>query len=584
MSLATPIDTTPERRQQFLRCARGDEPCDLVLKNAQVVNTFTREIIEQDVGIQQGLIAGLGQYQGRREIDLQQRYLCPGFIEGHIHIESSMLCPAEFARTVVPRGTTALVCDPHEIANVLGLDGIDYILASGKGLPLDIFAMMPSCVPATHMETSGAELTADDIARLLDVNGMIGLAEMMNFPGTIYGAPDVLTKLKVALDRGMVIDGHAPGVTGKQLQAYCGAGVSSDHECTTIAEAREKLRTGMYIFIREGSTAKNLEALLPLVTEATARRFLLVSDDRHPDDLLQQGHLDAILKKAVALGLDPLIALQMVTINPAERFDLQMRGAIAPGYLADLILLNDLADFTPHQVYKRGELVAEHGQCVLSFPAGRPETKTGAKATDTIHIDWRKVDFRIPAQKGLIRVITCVENQIVTGMSEIKPTIADGYAIADPARDLLKIAVIERHQASGNMSAGFVRGFGLTRGAIASTVAHDSHNLIVIGASDELMLAAVRLIAQGRGGLALIHQDKSMVLPLPIAGLMSTEPANEVAAMLDDMKRMARQMGIRGTNPFMLLSFLALPVIPSLKITDKGLVDVDTFQIVPLYV
>lgn len=581
MSLTTPIDITPESRQQLLRCARGEDPCDIVLKNAQIINTFTGEILEGDVGLCHGLIAGLGQYQGQLEVDLKQRYLCPGFIEGHIHIESSMLCPSMFARAVIPRGTTAVVCDPHEIANVLGLDGILYILNSAADLSLDIFAMVPSCVPATNMETSGATLTAEDISRLLELPGVAGLAEMMNFPGTIYGAPDVIMKLKTALELGMVIDGHAPGLIGKQLQAYCGAGISSDHECTTLEEAREKLRAGMYIFIREGSTAKNLEALLPLVTPITARRFLLVSDDRHPDDLLLEGHLDHILRRAVSLGLDPIIALQMVTINPALRFDLKMRGAIAPGYLADLIVLDNLVDFTPYQVYKAGKLVAENGQ--ITTPAHSPKPAKTEKAC-TINIDWQRVDFRVPAQKGLIRVIDCIEDQIVTGTSEIEPTIINGYTVADPSRDLLKIAVIERHQASGNMTNGLVRGFGIKQGAIASTVAHDSHNLIIVGTSDDLMLAAAHLIADNGGGIAIVDHDKSIVLPLPVAGLMSTAPPDSVAAMLRDMKRLAKQIGVRGTNPFMLLSFLALPVIPSLKITDKGLVDVDAFKIVPLYV
>ncbi len=584
MSLVTPIDTTLESRRQFLRCARGEEPCDLVLKNAQVINTFTGEIVQQDVGLCQGLIAGLGQYHGHREIDIKQRYLCPGFIEGHIHIESSMLCPDGFASAVVPRGTTAVVCDPHEIANVLGLEGILYMLGSTENLFLDIFAMIPSCVPATNMETSGATLTAKDISRLLDLSGVAGLAEMMNFPGTVYGAPDVIMKLGAAFERGMIIDGHAPGLTGKQLQAYCGAGISSDHECTTLEEAREKLRAGMYIFIREGSTAKNLEALLPLVSPATARRFLLVSDDRHPDDLLQEGHLDYILKKAVACGLDPVIALQMVTINPSERFDLKMRGAVAPGYLADLTILDDLVDFTPHQVYKKGRLVAENGQSIIFPSSHKSVKKTAAEATNTIHLNWQRLDFKIPAQKGLIRVINCVENQIVTEMSETEPTIIDGYTVADPRRDLLKISVIERHLASGDMTNGFVRGFGIKQGAIASTVAHDSHNLIIVGTDDEVMLAAAHLVADNGGGIALIHNDKSIILPLPVAGLMSTAPAEEVTARLSDMKRLAKQMGVKETNPFMLLSFLALPVIPSFKITDQGLIDVDTFQTVPLYV
>jgi len=582
MSLNASIDTSVKSQQQLLSCARGDTPCDLVLKNAQVINVFTGEILEQDVGISEGRIAGLGQYYGHQELDLDGRYLCPGFIEGHIHIESSMLTPAGFAEAVVPRGTTTVVCDPHEIANVLGMDGVRYILESATDLPLDIFAMIPSCVPATDMETSGALLSAGDIGTLLKQPNVPGLAEMMNFPGTIGGDPEILQKLQAALSRNMSIDGHAPGVSGKQLQAYCGAGISSDHECTTLEEAREKLQAGMYIFIREGSTAKNLEALLPLITPASAPRFLLVSDDRHPDDLSSRGHLDHILQRAVALGLDPVTALKMVTINPTVRFDLKMRGAIAPGYLADLVVLTDLVAFTPHQVYKRGMLVAEKGQPVKQYftqPQERSE-----HTISSIHIDWQAVDFRIPARQGKIRVIDCIEEQILTGTSELVPTIVDNEAVADPSRDLLKIAVIERHKATGNMTTGFVKGFGMREGAIASTVAHDSHNLIVVGTSDNLMLAATRLVADSGGGIALLNHTEKIVLPLPVAGLMSTESLQEITATLLRLRDLADTMQIQPENPFMLLSFLALPVIPSLKITDKSLVDVNTFQPVSLWV
>ena len=496
-----------------------------------------------------------------------------------------MLSPRRFAEAVVPKGTTTVICDPHEIANVLGLEGVRYMLACAEKTPLDIFAMVPSCVPATHLETSGAMLSSDDIARLLEQPGVAGLGEMMNFPGTIYGDGEVLMKLGAALARDMVIDGHAPGVGEKDLQAYCAAGISSDHECTTIEEAREKLRAGMYIFIREGSTAKNLEALLPLVTPATCDRFLLVSDDRHPDDLITQGHLNAILRRATALGLDALYALRMVTINPAERFNLKMRGAIAPGYLADLVVLSDLTDFRVEQVYKKGHLVAKQERTIPPQPTST-SADTDNGLMQSVHIDWQKVDFRIPThgQKKRIRVIDCIEGQIITGMSEIRPTVVNGYAVADPTRDLLKIAVIERHHAGGNMTNGFVRGFGFDNGAIASTVAHDSHNLIVVGTNDELMLAAARLVADNRGGLSLVHGNESLVLPLPIAGLMSDQAPAVVADQLASINRMARQMGSKVENPYMLLSFLALPVIPTLKITDKGLVDVTGFAFTSLWV
>jgi len=581
MSLNAAIDTSVKSQQHFLSCARGDTPCDLVLKNAQVINVFTNEILKQDVGIAQGRIAGLGQYQGYQELDLDGSYLSPGFIEGHIHIESSMLTPAGFAEAVVPRGTTAVVCDPHEIANVLGIQGVHYILKSAENLPLDIFAMIPSCVPATSMETSGALLSAEDIRSLLQQPDVPGLAEMMNFPGTIGGDPDILQKLQAALDRNMCIDGHAPGVSGKQLQAYCGTGISSDHECTTLEEAREKLQSGMYIFIREGSTAKNLEALLPLVTPASASRFLLVSDDRHPDDLLTQGHLDHILQRAVALGLDPITALQMVTINPAVRFNLNMRGAIAPGYLADLVVLTDLAVFTPHQVYKGGILVAEKAQPFKDYFQAQEDSR---QTVSSIHIDWQNVDFRIPARQGKIRVIDCIEKQILTDTIELVPKIINSEVVADPERDLLKIAVIERHKATGNLTTGFVRGFGMTEGAIASTVAHDSHNLVIVGSSDELMLAAAHLVAESGGGIALLNHAKKIVLPLPVAGLMSPDSLQKITAALRSLKGLAESMQMKPENPFMLLSFLALPVIPSLKITDKSLVDVNMFQPVSLWV
>ncbi len=585
MSLDIPIDTTVESMQQLLLCARGEKPCDLVLKNTSIINTFSNEIITGDVGLCGNRIAGIGCYSGNREIDLHDKYLCPGFIEGHIHIESSMLSPLRFAEAVVPRGTTTVICDPHEIANVLGLEGVRYMLACAEGTPLDIFAVIPSCVPATHLETSGATLASEDIARLLELPGVAGLGEMMNFPGTIYGDRDVLMKLGEALARDMVIDGHAPGVGDKELQAYCAAGISSDHECTTIEEAREKLRAGMYIFIREGSTAKNLEALLPLVTPETCHRFVLVSDDRHPDDLVTKGHLDAILRQAVALGANPIHALRMVTINPAERFGLKMRGAIAPGYLADLVVLSDLTDFRVEQVYKEGFLVSERKQPIKTLQACS-FADTGNRRMQSVNIDWQKVDFRIPThkQKKKIRVIDCIEDQIITGMSEIEPTVAGGYAVADPTRDLLKISVIERHHACGNMTNGFVRGFGFNNGAIASTVAHDSHNLIVVGTDDDLMLAAARLVADNDGGLSLVSKTGNLVLPLPIAGLMSDLPPAVVADQLASIHTMARQMGVQVANPYMLLSFLALPVIPTLKITDKGLVDVTTFTFVSLWV
>ena len=579
MSLSPAIDCSLPDQQRLLRCARGEEPCDLVLKNGRVVNVFDGSIISADVGICGSLIAGIGSYQGKKEQDLAGACLCPGFIEGHIHIESSMLSPARFAEVVVPLGTTTVVCDPHEIANVLGMDGISYMLAAAMHTPLDLFVVAPSCVPATHMETSGASLSADEIARLLDQEAIAGLGEMMNFPGTVFGDVEVLAKLRAACERNMVIDGHAPGLRGLDLQAYCAAGISSDHECTDLEEAREKLAAGMYIFIREGSTAKNMEALLPLVTPATSRRFVLVTDDRHVGDLLAEGHLDHILRRAVSLGLDPVTAVQMVTINPAERFGLRMRGAIAPGYLADLVVVRDLSSFTISKVYKHGRPVKEPCQNRNNQPGH------AASPTSSMHIDWDKVDFRLPARTGenLIRVIGCVEHQIVTTAEQAVARVEKGLLVADPKRDLLKIAVIERHRASGNVGLGFVRGFGLKNGAIASTIAHDSHNLLVVGTDDALMERVARLLDRAGGGIALVTPDSELVLPLPIGGLMSDEQPEQIAAAVSEINTAAASAGIVVHNPFMLLSFLALPVIPSLKITDQGLIDVESFATVSLW-
>ena len=580
----TPLESAAMRRA-LIDCARGDARADLVLRNCRVVHVFSGDITRTDVAICKGRIAGLGGgYRGRREIDLQNRYLCPGFIEGHIHIESSMLIPRRFAEAVLPRGTTTVISDPHEIANVLGMDGIRFMLNDAAALPLDIFAMAPSCVPATHLESAGAALDSDDLARLERLPGILGLAEMMNFPGTVAGQPEVLNRLHPFLAADRPVDGHAPGLSGRDLQAYCAAGISSDHECTTLAEAEEKLRAGMYIYIREGSTARNLEALLPLVTPATARRCLLVSDDLHPDDILEQGHLDRILRRAVSLGLDPVTAVQMVTINAARRFGLTWQGAVAPGYLADLVVLDDLEEFRVRRVFKAGNQVAADGGLDAELTASLPAGDSTSGLRSSLRIDWNGVDLVVPARPGKIRVIECIEDQIVTGQLLLEPSIADGVVVADPARDLLKIAVIERHHASGRTGVGFVRGLGLGRGALASTVAHDSHNLLVVGASDRAMLRAARELERMGGGLAVCDEDRTIAaLPLPVAGLMTDVPAAEAGRELEAIRAAAAALGCRTANPFMLLSFLALPVIPELKITDQGLVDVTRFEHVSLW-
>jgi adenine deaminase len=566
---------------ELIECAAGRIPADLVLKNGRVIHVFTNEILAGDVAIINGRIAGIGRYEGRETVDLDGKYLSPGFIEGHIHIESSMLTPAQFGAAVIPHGTTTVICDPHEIGNVCGKTGIRYMLE--KQSPLNLYAMAPSCVPATHMETSGALLSADDIAEILEHPRVLGLAEMMNFPGTVAAAPDVLAKLRVARKRKVPIDGHAPGLGGRDLQAYIASGISSDHECTTLAEAEEKLRAGMAIFIREGSTARNLEELMPLLHSPAACHCLLVTDDRHADDLVERGHLDYILRRAVHYGASAVIALQMVTINPARHFGLQRTGAIVPGFRADLVVLDDLEQFTADRVYISGQCVAEKGAMVTAVPEQSLDTLDPV-IRSSVKIDPEVVDLSMPGEEGgLIRVITCTDGQIVTGQQMLEPKVENGMMVSDVERDILKIVVLERHHGSHAMGIGFVQGLGLARGAIGSTVAHDSHNMIVTGTSDASMLRAIRALTDIRGGLVVAGDEQVYdVLPLPVAGLMSTGTAQKVSDCLDGIRTALEKVGTGVENPFMLLSFLALPVIPELKITDKGLVDVLQFQLVPL--
>ena len=578
---------------EVIRCARGEEKAGLLLKNGRVVNVFTGEVLQADVAVAGGLIVGVGEdYEAHETIDLGGRIVCPGFIDGHLHIESTMLTPYQFARAVVPRGTTAVVCDPHEIANVLGLDGIRYMLDASEELPLTVFAMASSCVPATHLETAGASLSADDLATLFDHPRVLGLAEMMNFPGVLFGVPDVLAKLEMAHARGVPIDGHSPGLTGHDLQAYVAAGIRSDHECTQLEEAREKLRAGMYLLIREGTTEHNLAELLPVVTPENARRCILVSDDRHPADLMDKGHMDYSIRLAVRQGLNPVTAIQMVTLNAAERFRLWDRGAVAPGYRADLAILDNLENLNVEMVFSGGQLVAENGEML---PVRPPEAVAApplrlcpwsfGPGQASVKVDWEGLSLAIPIEGDRVRVIGVVEGQIVTEPLELPMKRESGLAVADVERDILKLAVIERHHATGNVGLGFVKGMGLRRGALASTVAHDSHNLIVVGTNDADMTAAARAVAKMGGGLATVSDGQVVgQLPLPVAGLMSEEPLETVRHAMDGLLAAAHDLGSPLHNPFMTLSFLALPVIPTLKLTDKGLVDVNKFDFVPLFV
>lgn len=567
------------RWQELLAAARGERPADLLLKNCRVVNVFSGDVVEADVAVFDGRIAGLGDYDAREVTNLRGAFLAPGFIEGHIHVESSKLTPPRFAEAVVPRGTTAVVADPHEIANVWGIEGIRYMNRRSRGLPLDFFYMLPSCVPATSMETSGAKLSAADLYPLLADDQVLGIGELMNFPGAFLGDPEVLAKS--ALSGGVrPVDGHSPGLSGKNLAAYIAAGPATDHECNRLEEAAEKLALGMRVMIREGSTARNLKLLLPLVTPQTERRCLLVSDDRRPGDLTQAGHLDHLLRLAVAEGLDPVTAVRLVTLNVAETFGLRERGGIRPGWQADMVALRDLDSFQVLKVWKDGVLVAEQGNIMFSLPADEPRRPNPLLVP---HIG--EEDFQIRDEGRPVRVIGIVPDRIITEGKVLRIRGAGGLLSADPSQDVAKLVVVERHTGSGRTAVAFVQGMGLREGAIGSTVAHDSHNIIVAGMEDRSILTAVsELVSLGGGQVATLGDRLLASLPLPVAGLMSELGAAEVAACEDRLIGVARQLGSKLGDPFMALSFLALPVIPELKLTDYGLVDVRLFKHVPLYV
>ncbi len=563
---------------QIIKIARGDEPADTLLENCKVVNVFTGEIIKTDIAIVHSRIVGLGSYEARNVIDMEGRYVAPGLIDSHVHIESAMVTPPEFARAVVPRGTTTVVTDPHEIANVLGLDGIRYMLDLAKYNPLSVYVNAPSCVPSTHMETTGASLEWYNLEALQREEYVIGLAEVMNFPGVVYGDEGMLNKIRSFKKR--VKDGHCPGLTGKALNAYINAGIGSDHECTSVEEAREKLQRGMYIFIREATNAHNLKPLLPLVTPENSRRICFCTDDRQPADLLEEGHIDYMVRTAIAEGIPPITAIRMATLNPSEYFHLHDRGAISPGRRADLMVFSDLQAPVAEMVYRGGKLVARNG---VVFPWERPEQKTVLRSS--VNVNWSKIDFTMVAEGDRIRVIGAIPDQLITKhLIEDTPQL-DGKVVADPARDLLKIAVIERHMATGKMGKGLVHGFGLKRGAIASTVAHDHHNIVVVGVDDESMMTAAQAVAETGGGMAAVDGTQVLAtLPLPIAGLMSDLPIEQVRDQMEEMLVAARTLGSSLHDPFMAMSFQALPVIPTLKLTDHGLVDVEKFQLVPLFV
>jgi adenine deaminase len=554
-----------------LAVARGDELADVVVQGGKVFSVFTREWLETDIAICDGFIAGLGDYAGREVVHADGKYVVPGFIDAHMHLESSKLLVDEFARLVLPLGTTAVVADPHEIANVLGTDGVHWLADLCHDLPLDVYFMASSCVPASKFESPRRALLPGDLEGLLRRRRVIGLAEMMNFPGVISGDPAELAKLE--LEHASHVDGHAPGVLGKELQAYAAAGIRSDHEVSTLEEGRERLRAGMWVLIREASAARNLEALLPLVEEFGPGRLAFCTDDREPEHIAEEGHVNSMVCAAVERGVAAEDALVMATLNPATWHGLRQLGAVAPGYQADLLLLGDLESFKPEVVLKRGAPVGD-------IP--RPEVPEWVK--HTVRIEPVAVnDFRIEWEGGQARVIGLVEGQIVTEALVEEPRVEDGCAVSDPERDLAKIAVIERHLGTGRMGLGFVRGFGLKRGAMASTIAHDAHNIVVVGVDDGDMARAVQRLAELGGGIVVIaDRGVQAELPLPIAGLLSDEPLAKVVEASRQCVEAAERLGSTFPSPFQTMSFLALSVIPKLKITDRGLVDVDPFETVSL--
>ncbi len=551
--------------------ARGDEPADLVVRGGHVFSVFTREWLDVDIAVCDGYVAGLGEYEGAETLDATGRYVVPGFIDAHMHLESTKLLVDEFARLVLPMGTTAVVADPHEIANVLGTDGIHWLLDVCDELPLDVYFMASSCVPASHFESPHRPLTPGDLQGMLRRRRVIGLAEMMNFPGVIAGDPGELAKL--ALDGAVHADGHAPGVMGKALNAYAASGIRSDHEALTVEEGRERLRAGIWLLIREASMARNLEALLPLVRELGPEHMAFCTDDRDPEDIADQGHINQMVRKAVAAGVSAEDALLLASHNPAVWHGLDHLGAIAPGYQADLVVLPDLESFQPELVLKAGRTVAEIPEAIV------PEWVKHTVRVQPISAG----DFSIPWTGGEARVIGLVPDQVITDELIEEPTVVDGVVVADPARDLAKIAVVERHLGTGRIGLGLVRGFGLQSGALASTVAHDAHNIVVVGVDDGDMVRAVQRLAELGGGIVAVESRGIRAeLPLPVAGLLSDAALDDVVAQSRACNEAAVKLGCTIATPFLTLSFLALSVIPKLKITDQGLVDVDRFEIVPL--
>ncbi len=555
--------------QQKLAIARGEKPAELLFKNARLVNVLSGEIHPANVAVEDGRVIGFGDYKAKKTIDLKGAYLAPSLIDGHFHVESSLLTAPEFVRAVVPHGTGAVVIDPHEYANVLGLDGIRYVLESTKNLAVDFFIMLPSCVPATHLETAGARLMADDLKLMISDERIAGVAELMNYPGRFFSAWKANWR-KIEAGKGKAIDGHAPGLRGKNLNAYALAGVRSDHESTELEEAREKLRLGMHILLREGSTERNLSHLLPLINAHNSANCSFATDDKLPGDLAHEGHIDHCVRKVIAAGIPPITAFQIATINTARHYRLRNFGAIAPRFWADFVVFDDLKNFQARQVYKKGILVAENGK----YLAKNPKITPLPRSTMNVRYNAAK-DFTVKAKGAAkIRVIEIVPDQIVTKQLIATPKVVQGEVVSDTARDILKLVVVERHRATGKVGVGFVRGFKLKVGALASSVAHDAHNVVVVGTNDADIVCAIQRLEKLQGGLVAVADGKVKAeLGLPIAGLVSDKPLDEVIEHMADLNAAAHALGSDLAAPIMTLSFLSLSPIPELKLTDQGLID-----------
>ncbi len=573
-------------KTDYIDVARGRTPADLNLIDCRVVDFFRGTILDAaTVSIYRGYIVGINDgLEARATRSLGGRYICPGLIDAHVHIESSLLTPVEFSRMVSPRGTTAIIADPHEIANVLGHDGINWMLRASDGIPLDVYMMVPSCVPATGFDTAGASLFASDLARFAREERVLGLGEVMNYPGVLSADPRVMDKISLFWEAGKAIDGHAPGLSGRDLSAYALSGIRSDHEATTPEEALNKLGKGMWIMARMGSSARDLEHLIPAMNHETIRRMMLCTDDRHPNDIDAEGHIDAAVRSLVAGGVPFIDVLRMASHNPALYYGLRRTGAIAPGYKADLVAFSDPLHFTAELVFKAGVVVAENGVRTAGYDALGGST-VAPPLRDSVNIKWlEEKDFRIPDEGGLARLIESTPGSIITTASFARPKVVDGLCVSDLERDIIKIFVIERHTGSGSIGKGFIRGLKLKRGAIGSTVSHDSHNMIIAGVDDASIFKAARRLNAMKGGYVVTDGDEVLAeLALPVAGLMSDEPAATVIERLSTFEDFFAREGIPGDSPLMTLSFMALPVIPALKITDKGLVDVDMFKMVPLF-